>query len=150
MQTSAYTFYLDNVNSEVDYSMDPFELSPIETAQRLYESYRNTVQDSFPILPSTSFTEQFYQYYASVRRGATKDVPHAWLATLNLVFAIGSKYFCLVGDQKTSSRDHLVFQSRAQILRLNGQSLVLDPDLMRIQVTALLAFYFLSVGRVNR
>ena len=35
VQTSAYTFYLDNVNLEVDYSVDPFELPLIETAQRL-------------------------------------------------------------------------------------------------------------------
>ncbi|KAF2187211.1 hypothetical protein K469DRAFT_738344 [Zopfia rhizophila CBS 207.26] len=119
IQISTSTFYLDNHSIEVDYAIDPFELPPMETAQRLFSSYMNTVQDLFPILSRKTFTSQFYEYYTSKRQGRPFS-------------------------------DHLIYQSRAHMLGLKEPSLISHPDLLQIQITALLAFYFLSIGHVNR
>ncbi|KAF2175859.1 hypothetical protein K469DRAFT_723784 [Zopfia rhizophila CBS 207.26] len=151
IQISTSTFYLDNHSIDVDYAVDLFELPPIETAQRLLDSYMNTVQDSFPILSRKTFTSQFYQYYTSIGQGRPLSVPEKWLTVLNLIFAIGAKYSHLIeADWQADDRDHLIYQSRAHMLGLNGPSLLAHPDLLQIQITALLAFYFLSIGHVNR
>lgn len=151
IRVSTSTFYLDIENIDVDYGVNPFELPPVETAQRLFDRYMNTVHDSFPILSKGDFTSQVRQYYTSLSQGTPSAMPEKWLAILNLVFAIGAKYSHLIQtDWLADSPDHLIYHSRAQILGLGGLSLVSQPDLMQIQITALLAFYFLGVGRVNR
>ncbi|KAH7108881.1 fungal-specific transcription factor domain-containing protein [Dendryphion nanum] len=151
MRTSASTFYLDNDNIDVSRTVNPFELPSRETAQRLLDGYMTTVQDSFPILPETLFKHQFDQYYTSVMQGMPSPVPPKWLAILNLVFAIGAKYLQLMeADWEIGGQDHHLYWSRAHALGLDGSFLVAHPDLMQIQTTALLAFYFLSIGHVNR
>ncbi|KAF1969363.1 hypothetical protein BU23DRAFT_477342 [Bimuria novae-zelandiae CBS 107.79] len=150
LPTSTSSFYLDDDDVDVDYTVDPYELPPMDTAQRLVDSYLNTVQDSFPILSRSSFTDNFRGYYQSARQGLPLTAPNKWLAILNLVFAIGAKYSHLTeADWRADDRDHLIYQSRAHILGLYG-SLLSKPDLMQVQFTGLLAFYLLVVGRVNR
>ena len=145
------TFYLDNDDVEVDYRLNPYELPPLETAQRLLDGYMDTVQDSFPILPRSSFTNNLHRYYQSLRQGTPFAVPNRWLAIVNLVFAVGAKYSHLIqADWQADDRDHIIYQSRAHILGLHESSLVSDPDLMQVQATSLLALYFLVIGRVNR
>jgi hypothetical protein len=149
--TSTSSFYLDNEDIEIDFSVDPYELPPIQTAKRLFDSYMSTVQDTFPILPRTAFTEQFNAYFTYIGQGAPYAVPDKWLATVNLVFAIGAKYSHLVeADWRASDQDHLMYQSRALMLGLNGSSLISLPDIMQVHVAGLYAFYLLAVGRVNR
>jgi hypothetical protein len=148
---STSTFYLDNDTREIEYAVDPFELPPLETAQRLFASYMDTVQDSFPILSRTSFKSQFHQYYLCIGQGAPVLVPQKWLAILNILFAIGSQYSHLEdAEWKADDRDHIIYLSRAHILGQSGPALGSHPDLMQVQTTALLALYFLSVGRVNK
>jgi hypothetical protein len=151
MKTSSSNFYLDTDDIELDYAVDALELPPTETAQRLYDSYMDTVQDTFPILSRASFTDELSQCYTSKDSGTRHKVSDKWLAILNLVFAIGAKHSHLVqADWQADDRDHIIYQSRAVILGLSGPSVMSHPDLMQIQLTALLAFYFLSIGRVNR
>ncbi|KAK7177687.1 hypothetical protein PSPO01_16265 [Paraphaeosphaeria sporulosa] len=151
LPTSTSSFYLDDDDVDVDYAVDPYELPSLDTAQRLVDSYLNTVQDSFPILPRSSFADNFRGYYQSVGQGLPLAAPNKWLAILNLVFAIGAKYSHLTeADWRADDRDHLIYQSRAHILGLHGSPLLSKPDLMQVQFTSLLAFYLLVVGRVNR
>jgi hypothetical protein len=151
IKTSSSNFYLDTDDIELDYAVDALELPPIETAQRLYDSYMDTVQDTFPILSRASFTDELSQYYTSKDSGTRHKVSDKWLAILNLVFAIGAKHSHLVqADWQADDRDHIIYQSRAFILGLSGPAIMAHPDLMQIQLTALLALYFLSIGRVNR
>ncbi|KAF2634808.1 hypothetical protein P280DRAFT_523786 [Massarina eburnea CBS 473.64] len=150
-RASASTYYLDVDSIEVDNNVDPFELPTTADAHILLNHYMDTVQEAFPVLSKQTFTAQFCQYYASVSQGTSVTRPHKWLAILNLVFAIGSKHSELMqADWKVVGQSHLVYQSRAQILGLSGSSLVSPPDLMQTQITALLAFYFFSVGHINR
>lgn len=149
--TKSSTFYLDGDGIEVDYSVERYELPTIEVAQRLLDRYMWTVQDTFPIVSRQTFTDQVRQYYVSIMQGAPFHVPERWLATLNLVFAIGARYSHLTGaDWQADSRDHIIYQSRAHMLNLDEPSLLFQPDLMRVQVNALFAFYSSSVGNVNR
>ncbi|KAJ4295076.1 hypothetical protein N0V90_007084 [Kalmusia sp. IMI 367209] len=150
--TSASTFYLDNNNINVDLTVNMFELPPRETAKTLLNSYMITVQGSFPFLSETSFRHQFDQYYNSVLYGTPCSLSHRWLALLNLVFAIGTKYLRLLETVcQPEDQDHHIYYSRGHMLGIDGFSLVGGhPDLLEIQLTALLAFYFLSIGHVNR
>jgi len=149
--TSASTFYLDNNRIDVDHTVNPFELPPRETAQTLLDSYMMTVQSSFPMLSETLFKHQFDGYYTSVLHGTSFAASPKWLAILNLVFAIGAKYMHLIEPDRQSSEQHYhIYFSRAHILGIDGPSLIGHPDLLQIQITGLLAFYFLSIGHVNR
>ncbi|KAF7671197.1 hypothetical protein GT037_010758 [Alternaria burnsii] len=149
--TSISTFYLDNEGIEIDYAVEPYKLPTIEVAQRLIQRYMHTVHDTFPVLSQETFINQVRGYYASVTQGTPCDMSETWLAMLNLVFAIGARFSHLTeADWQADSRDHIVYQSRAQILDLGEPSLAHQPDLARIQVTALFAFYFSTVGNVNR
>lgn len=150
-QTNASTFYLDSNDTEVNRTVNPFELPPRDTAQMLLDGYMATVQDSFPVLSETVFRHQIDHYYTSMLQGTPSTVSHKWLTILNLVFAIGAKYLQLTeADLQTSGQDHHVYWSRAHVLGLDGSSLVPHPDLVQIQITALVAFYFLCIGHVNR
>jgi hypothetical protein len=146
--TSAYTFYLDGKGIEVDYSVDPYALPNIEVVQRLLDRYMSTVQDVFPILAKEIFTDQVRDYFTAT---TPYRMPEKWLAILNLVLAIGVTFSHLTkADWQADSRDHIIYQSRAHLLNLDGHTFVQLPDLMQVQITALFAFYASTVGNVNR
>ena len=148
---SSSTFYLDDQGVEVDYTVHPFELPPMGVAQGLIKGYMDTVQDSFPILSRSSFMETFYELYTSVGHGTSHSVSDKWLAVLNLVFAIGAQYSHLVEESwHIRGFNNLTYVSRAHILGLSTADLISHPDLMQVQITALLALYFLTTGRANR
>lgn len=90
MDTSSCSFYLDEEPLHIDFPVDPTEVPPFETAERLLKSYMQTVQNSFPLLSQQTFTKQFYHYYDSVSRGTPYKLPQKWQAMLNLVLAIGA------------------------------------------------------------
>ena len=146
--TSAYTFYLDGKGIEVDYSVDPYALPNIEVIQRLLDRYMSTVQDVFPILAKDVFTDQVREYFTAT---TPYRMPEKWLAILNLVLAIGETFSHLTeADWQADSRDHIIYQSRAHLLNLDGHTFVQLPDLMQVQITALFSFYASTVGNVNK
>ncbi|KAF2796102.1 hypothetical protein K505DRAFT_323615 [Melanomma pulvis-pyrius CBS 109.77] len=151
MQTSSCNFYLDEERVEVDYMVDPYELPPFETAERLLKCFMDTVQDSFPILAQITFITQFYNHYNSLRGATPAKLPQRWQAMLNLVFAIGAAYSHLTGvDWRSDERDHLVYHSRAWQLNLKDPWWAAHPDLTQMQLTGLLSFYYLAIGQLNR
>lgn len=148
---STSTFYLDDEGVEVDYAVDPYALPTIEVAQRLLERYMGTVQDVFPVLSKEVFSTQARHFITSMAQGKPMDVPEKWLAMLNLIFAIGARFSHLAGaDWQSDSQSHIVYQSRAHVLGMSEPSSNHQPDLMRLQITALHAFYLTTVGNVNR
>ncbi|KAJ4297712.1 hypothetical protein N0V90_005607 [Kalmusia sp. IMI 367209] len=150
-QVSAVTFYLDNENIDPEYEANPYELPASYVAEQLLHNYMEKVQDSFPILPRDSFEDQFRKTFEKVRHGKTPQLNVKWQATLNLVFAIGSKYSHLVKTSwQTDEQDHLTYQARACTLAWNEPTLTQHPDIPQIQVAGLLAFYFLSTGQASR
>jgi hypothetical protein len=132
----------------VDYSVDPYHLPEFDVVTRLLDRYMSTVQDVFPILAKEVFTNQVRDYFMAT---IPYPVPARWLAILNLVFAIGARFSYLTEtDWHQDSRDHIIYQSRAHLLTLEELPMDHLPDLMRVQITALFAFYTSTVGNVNR
>lgn len=133
--TTDATFYLDNEDLDVDIVVDPYSIPDPETAEQLFNCYRNTVHGSFPLI-SMSFENQFGRYIESVKRNRPHQIPDKWRATMNLVFAIGAKYSHLIGAQwRGDERDHLVYMTRAvNLLGLKDTVMIISaPDLGLIQ-----------------
>ncbi|KAF2000680.1 hypothetical protein P154DRAFT_575736 [Amniculicola lignicola CBS 123094] len=151
VQTSSCSFYLDDERVEMDFMVDPFEMPPFPFAKKLLDCYLQTVQDAFPILPIQSFTTHFYHYYESAQHGQTYSLPQNQQALLNIVFAIGAVFSRLTEQPwHSDARDHLIFHSRAWTLSLKDPWWFSHPDLPQVQVTGLLALYYLVIGHVNR
>ncbi|KAF1951687.1 hypothetical protein CC80DRAFT_191676 [Byssothecium circinans] len=149
--TSNFNFNLDGETIDMDFMVDPFDLPPLETADRLVRCYMDTVHKTFPILPKKTFVNQFYHYYAALAQGQPYQLPRKWQAMLNLVFAIGAVFSHLTdAEWRADERDHFIYHSRAWALSLKDPWWFSDPDLPQTQITALLAFYYLAIGHTNR
>jgi hypothetical protein len=130
------SFYLDSDSIDVEAMVDPFELPPSETAERLFACYLETVDSWFPILPQ-SFEGEFRSYYESVNLQRRFQVPEKWQAILNLVFAIGARYSHLTrASWRADEGDHLLYMTRAvRILGVRDIMMIIStPDLSLIQV----------------
>ena len=127
--------------------VDPSELPPRQTAEFLLNTYLESVHSTFPIIGKLNFSSQVRNFFDNVQSRPGKH----WLAILNLVFAIAAKYTHLIKSKKRGDeRDHLVYFTRARLLGINADSVLAQPDLQRVQITALMAFYLLSVNQINR
>jgi len=116
--------------------LDPYELPPLEIAERLFSCYVETVHGWFPIIPET-FKDQFYTYIESVKRQQRYQIPEKWQAILNLVFAIRAQYSYLTdAEWRGDSRDHLLYMTRAvRILGVKDTTMIISaPNLGLIQV----------------
>lgn len=137
-QISLTNYYLDDEGIKLTNCGNPFELPPEHTAALLFQSYTQTVQSSFPILPVT-IEHQLHQYYTLVRSGQAIHCPEKWFALVNLVFAIGAKFSHLTqADWRADELDHVVYLSRAfQLLSLNDTIVVMSaPDLLTTQASS--------------
>ncbi|PSN58852.1 hypothetical protein BS50DRAFT_595121 [Corynespora cassiicola Philippines] len=122
-----------------------------ETAGHLLECYISTVQDSFPILPRKLLEDKFDEYFDAPQSSSSARPDPRWKIVINLVFAIGARYSRLV---RTSSRgdteDYAIYRTRARKLGLVEISPLAYPDVLQIQMTGLLAFYYVSIGQMSR
>lgn len=142
-------FYLDDESLEVDLSAQGFQLPPYQTAERLLESYLVNVQNTLPILQDVLFRSQFARLFSSPPDYSS--ISNKWLGLLNLVFAIGQRYMDLTGETRApDDEDHRMYWSRAHILGVEGAHMFGRAHILDVQITALLSFYFLSIGYVNR
>lgn len=60
MPASKASFYLDDEVLEADMMVDPLEMPPFETAERLLHAYMDSAHNSFPILTRKTFVNRFY------------------------------------------------------------------------------------------
>lgn len=130
-----YYFYLDRTNIEIDIG-DPHTIPSAQTAERLFDYYKQAVHSPFKILDDI-FEAQLHTFFAK-QRGITVRVCSKWKAVMNLVFAIGARYSHLVGAEwRADDRDHLVYMWRAvHLLQLETMStLVSQPDQSLIQAS---------------
>ncbi|KAL4917515.1 fungal-specific transcription factor domain-containing protein [Aspergillus aurantiobrunneus] len=128
---------------DVDLSQRPHPA----VADRLIESYFHIVHPCFPIINRVTFLGQYRSFYSasSVRPGKR------WLAILNLIFAIATKYADdLAKDIVRSADDHTIYFSRAWKLSMGDVALLDHPNLQQVQVEGLSAFYLMTVGQANR
>jgi hypothetical protein len=136
---------------------DASHIAPIDwpdpkTADALVEAYFDHVHEAFPILDRAAFMLR----YKGFNRGATDLLKEdlIWLATFNIVFAIGAVYFNLTTESKDRSRtlhhDHLIFFTRAKALYLDQGLLYEDARIPTTCALGLLGLYFLATCRLNR
>ncbi|KAI8939159.1 hypothetical protein NX059_004993 [Plenodomus lindquistii] len=146
-----FYFYLDSVDISLEVG-DPNVVPSVEIAGKLYKHYRSAVHDPLRILGDT-FVEQLRTFYIVVHGGGMLPACSKWKACMNLVFAIGARYAELTNDDShADDHNHLVYMWRAvNLLELRSfNTLVAAPDLLLIQATGLLAFYYLTIGHVSR
>ncbi|KAK7177770.1 hypothetical protein PSPO01_16178, partial [Paraphaeosphaeria sporulosa] len=145
------TFYLERKSIDSEIHVDQYELPTADIAKQLLNIYMEKVHDSFPILPRKLFQDQCQSYFEALRHGLAPKASSKWQAILNLVFAVSSKYSHLIkASWQGDERDHLIYQARASALAWKETTFGQHPDLPQVQVAGLLAFYYLSVGQVNR
>ncbi|CEL04455.1 hypothetical protein ASPCAL05585 [Aspergillus calidoustus] len=143
---STANYFLDNLEVEV---MDTVDLSyrpPAAVADRLVDSYFQVVHPYFPIVGKVTFLGQYKSYYSasSVRPGKR------WLAVLNMIFAIATKYAHDLTQGNEHADEHIAYFSRAWKLSMGNVALLDHPNLQQVQVEGLSAFYLLTVGQANR
>lgn len=128
---------------DVDLSQRPLPA----VADRLVESFFYTVHPCFPVVSKVTFLGQYKSFYSapSVRPGKR------WLAILNLIFAIATKYGSgSLEDAETGADHHTTYFSRAWKLSMGNIALLDHPNLQQVQVEGLSAFYLMAVGQANR
>jgi hypothetical protein len=142
--THEKSFYLDADSLELpDIEVDMHELPTKALAMLLLSCYMNTVHKSFPILPP-KFDKQLEMVYQHVEHATGKRPKPKWLAVMNLVFAIGSRYSHLIGAEwQGDERDHLLYMTRAIRLLAQGKDtdnvLLSAPHLDTIQAVITIA-----------
>jgi hypothetical protein len=144
---TSVSYFLDDAEIPLIEDMDPLGRPPQAVADRLMNAYFNTVHPSFPIIGKETFKGQYKSFYSSpfVRPG------RRWLAILNLIYAIATRYFRQVHSEHTDTGDdELVYFSRAWRLSMGESAILGHPDLQQVQVEGLSSFYLLCMGHVNR
>ncbi|RDW74665.1 putative C6 transcription factor [Aspergillus mulundensis] len=140
-------YFLDDAEVAVLDEVDLFQRPLPAVADRLVESYFHIVHPCFPIVSRATFLGQYKSFYStpSVRPGKR------WLAILNLIFAIATKYVHdSAKDTEANAHDHTIYFSRAWKLSMGDVTLLHHPNLQQVQVEGLSAFYLMTVGQANR
>ena len=144
---SEFTYHCDDLPLLLPNHVDSRALPPRETARCLLEAYMDSVHPAFPIIGKNTFEGQVEAFLNDEQLSPGRN----WLAVLNLVFAIAAKYSHYVeASWRGDERDHLLYFARARMLGMNEESIFDHPDLQRVQVSGLIAFYFATVDQVNR
>ncbi|RAH46545.1 CeGAL family transcription factor [Aspergillus brunneoviolaceus CBS 621.78] len=144
-------YHLDAMEIPIYDNVDPYSCPAKDVATKLYKTYLDWVHPSFPIIGTTPFGTQFQAFFtnSSLRPGSLRP-GNRWLAILNLIFALATKYAHLSEAEWQMDKDaHLVYFLKAKALGLDHQLLTF-PDLQQLQVEGLTALYMLTLGHVNR
>jgi hypothetical protein len=142
---ASVSYHLDDLDIDPPVGLDPYALPDKGLADEFLSAYLETVHHSFPILRRIVFGEQYRRFFQPMSPNPGKK----WLAVLNMVFAIGSKYRQLMHGPALNMDDRVYF-NRARALSFNGETLLAHSDLQQIQVEGLIAFYLMAIGQVNR
>ncbi len=77
---------------------------------------------------------------------------HRWLASANLMWAIGAKWLHMakLQDEDLGIENHLVYYARARALGLDHRIVQDHPNVGGVQALGLLSFYLWVNGSINR
>ncbi|KAJ6043333.1 hypothetical protein N7460_004688 [Penicillium canescens] len=139
-------YYVDDMDIPTADHGDAYAVPSREPATKLLNVYLTSVHPSFPIIGISTFVSQFQVFFS---QPALKP-GNKWLAILNMIFAIASKYGQLTyAEWLDEEDDHQMYFSRARALSLENQILH-HPDLQQLQVEGLTSFYLTGAGHINR
>lgn len=91
---ASLNYHIEAANYPGSEINNPYTLPTKELAEWLLKLFINSFQPSLPIIRQDLFIDQFDSFY-SAKSG---HPGRKWLAVLNLIFAIGSK-FCQISGQ---------------------------------------------------
>lgn len=129
--------------------LDPFDVPVRSTADCLLDSYFKTIHPSFPVLDKAYFMEQYERYFAI--QDSSRFGDRNFIATLQLVLAIGAVHAHLVGAQWAGDeRDHLLYFAKARVLGIETGILNEMAYLGQVQVFGLSGMYLLVTDQINR
>ena len=141
------TYHCDDLAILAPDQVEPFEHPPREVVEFLLQTYLESVHPSFPIIGKVLFCSQVHNYLDNDHVMPGKN----WLAILNLIFAIAAKYSHLVqSESRGDERDHMIYFTRARLLSMDGDWILSQPELQRIQIAGLMSFYLMSINQINR
>jgi hypothetical protein len=142
------SYHLDNLQIAEPASLvdDLRALPPKSWAAQLLDIYFESVGPTFPLIDQQLFVSQFNAAFIDTTQQPTQK----WLAVLNLVFAIASKYYRLAEPVFGRDVDDHVFLSRAIALTNTRWLAIQHADLHQVQIDLLLAIYYIASGQVNR
>lgn len=143
---AAASYHLDDLDIRMPRGLDPFATPSRERADQLFNAYMETVHPSFPVIRRGIFTAQYKRFFNM----PSQHPGRRWLAILNMIFAIGSRHCQLIHTLGGGDADDQMYLNRARKLSLNGESLFDHADLQQVQLEALVAFYLMAVGQINR
>lgn len=144
---ASVNFFQDDSHILVADDVDLSQKPPQAVADQLVDRYFQIVHPTFPIIGKATFWAQYRSFYSTpfLRPGKR------WMAILNLIFALATRYSQLVQvSTEDLPSDHVVYFSRAWKLSMSDVALLDHPNLQQVQVEGLTSFYLLSVGQINR
>jgi hypothetical protein len=148
------SYHTEDADIEIFDTSDtsPFDWPNPKEADALVKLYFDHVHETFPILDKAMFMLRYHGFSRGIRDLSKEDV--IWLATFNVVFAIGAVYLHLTIEDKDRNRnlhhDHLIFFTRAKALYLDQGLLYEDARVPTTCALGLLSLYFLATCRLNR
>lgn len=125
--------------------IEPRLLPPKPWAGRLVNIFFNSIAHSFPLLNRLLFASQFSHAFTSSAEPTPK-----WLAVLNLVFAISSKFYQQADPVTGKDVNDRIFLLRAISLSTSHDLVFDHTDLHQVQIDLLLAIYYMISGQINR
>ncbi|KAI5777914.1 fungal-specific transcription factor domain-containing protein, partial [Geopyxis carbonaria] len=147
------TYHLDDINlslSGENGQVDVYFIPPRELADQLVHAYFSSVEPFIPMIDAECFMEQYDKLYTS-NGGSVTEIQSRWLIVINLIFAIGGRYYESMGRVLSPDIKHLSYLQRARILgALDGGQLFNIATLHEVQVLALAGMYLLSSKHTNR
>lgn len=113
----------------------------------LSEACFHSIHHAFRFLDKRSFFQAFFKF----PRGKTilSWTERRWLATANMIWAIGAKWLQMVKLDR-SSEAHLMYYARARALGLDHRMLLGHPTIENLEAIGLLAFYLFVNGSISR
>jgi hypothetical protein len=145
------TYHMDDldlslVSEHGQSKLDAYLLPPKPLADQLVQAYFMTLHPLIPIISRREFMHHYNLLYQPV---GDFSLPNKHLSVINLVFAIGQRYYESLGN--VIEWQHLTFFMRARVLgALDGGALFKVPTLFDVQTLGLTGLYLLCSKHTNR
>ncbi|OJJ52165.1 hypothetical protein ASPSYDRAFT_95860 [Aspergillus sydowii CBS 593.65] len=142
---ASMSYHVDHLPIDDSPTVEPRLLPPKPWAARLMNIFFESIAHSFPLLNRPLFASQFNHAFTSSAEPTQK-----WLAVLNLVFAISSKFYQWANPVTGKDVNDRIFLLRAISLSSSHDLVIKYPDLHQVQIDLLLAIYHMISGQINR
>lgn len=130
---------------ETTLSLEPKCLPPKPWAAQLVSTFFKSVGPSFPLINKPLFIVQFDKAFAHCASQPSRK----WLAVLNLILAVGSRFYRLSEPASESDVDDHVYLSRALALS-SAPGTTKYVGLHQVQIDLMFAIYYLFSGQLNQ